>query len=138
MAARQTRQPFSSQAILYLLLHHTEEGRRGDVEMIYKALENTVIMGGGVGGSVRLPGVGVGQLGRPYTRLQRLTGVRANLPSLLSSLPRVLEDLAVCESTPEISQEVGEALDAIVNEAASFAPASQHPIQVSAPAHPYP
>ncbi|XP_045104421.1 uncharacterized protein LOC123499951 [Portunus trituberculatus] len=87
-------------------------------------------MGGGVGGGVRLPGVGVGQLGRPYTRLLRLSTVRANLPSLFASLPRVLRDVTVCESTPEISQEVGEALDAIVREAASFAPASQHPIQV--------
>ncbi|XP_050697666.1 meiosis 1 arrest protein-like [Eriocheir sinensis] len=125
-----TRQPFSAQAVLYVLLDYRDEARRGDVQVIYKALENTVVVGGGVVGGVRLPGLGVGALGSPFTRLLRLTPIRGHLPSLISALPRMLEDLTPADRSTEINQEVGEALDAVIAEAASFPPASQHSLQM--------
>ncbi|XP_069938512.1 uncharacterized protein [Cherax quadricarinatus] len=126
-----TRLPFSSQSILYVLLDYVDEDNRCDVEIIQKALECTVVLAAGVVGGTRLPGVGVGVLGPPFTRLLRLSPVRNNLPGLVSSLGRMLDHLTPAQRGTEMNLEVSEALDAVVEEAATFLPASSHPLQVA-------
>ncbi|KAK4324134.1 hypothetical protein Pmani_005137 [Petrolisthes manimaculis] len=125
-----TRQPFSAQSILYILLDYTQD-RKEDLLNIHKALESTVVVGGGVVGGTRLPGVGAGVLGSPYSRLLPLTPLRGHLPAVLTSLNRILTDLEPRERVVDMTLMVQEALDCVVADAASFPPASQHPIQVA-------
>ncbi|KAK4307990.1 hypothetical protein Pmani_020285 [Petrolisthes manimaculis] len=124
-----TRQPFSAQSILFILLDYTQD-RKEDLLNIHKALESTVVVGGGVVGGTRLPGVGAGVLGSPYSRLLPLTPLRGHLPAVLTSLNRILTDLEPRERVVDLTLMVQEALDCVVADAASFPPASQHPIQV--------
>ncbi|XP_066985699.1 uncharacterized protein [Macrobrachium rosenbergii] len=125
-----TRQPFSSQSTLYILLDYTDEEKSDEIEIIYKALEDTIVIGGAVVGATRLPGVGVGLLGPPFARLLKLSSIRNNLPSVLSSLSRVFQELTPTTQGTETHMEVCAALDAIVAEAERFSPALSHPLQL--------
>ncbi|XP_068233019.1 uncharacterized protein [Palaemon carinicauda] len=125
-----TRQPFSSQSTLYILLDYTDEEKNNEIQIIHKALEDTIVIGGAVVGATRIPGVGMGLLGPPFLRLLKLSSVRNNLPSVLSSLSRVFEELTPTPQGTEINMEAGFALDAIVAEAGGFSPALNHPLQL--------
>ncbi|XP_064098965.1 uncharacterized protein LOC135210093 isoform X2 [Macrobrachium nipponense] len=125
-----TRQPFSSQSTMYILLDYTDEERSDEIEIINKALEDTIVIAGAVVGATRLPGVGVGLLGPPFARLLKLSSVRNNLPSVLSSLSRVFQELTPTTQGTETHMEVCAALDAIVAEAERFSPALTYPLQL--------
>ncbi|XP_071523384.1 uncharacterized protein [Panulirus ornatus] len=125
-----SRQPFSSQSILYILLDYVDEKKKYDLDIIHRALESTVVVAASVVGGIRLPGLGVGVLGPPFTRILRLSPVRNNLPGILSSLNSMVDGLTPVQRGTEVSVEVSEALDTVVAEAAAFSLAATHPLQV--------
>ncbi|XP_042880558.1 uncharacterized protein LOC122258607 [Penaeus japonicus] len=124
-----TRQPFSSQATLYILLDYAEE-KKEDLEALHQVLETTLTVGAGVVGGIRIPGVGVGALGPPFSRLLKMTPVRNSLPPVLSGLARMLTDLLPSMSDADLHEVVGSALDAIIADVSNFPPANTHALQL--------
>ncbi|KAK7086072.1 hypothetical protein SK128_016468, partial [Halocaridina rubra] len=125
-----TRRPFSAQSTLYVLLDYTDAEKVKDLELIRKALEDTIVVGGGVVGAIRLPGLGMGLLGPPFQRLLKLSAIRNNIPSVLTALNFMYEGLQPAQEGTEFVQDVCSALDTILAEAESFSLALSHPLQL--------